>query len=90
MSKDEESNQKVTLTVVVAGTPTAVKAHDKEELSKVAEKAIREVGSKEKDLSKWKLTASDKTELSFDETVGGAGLKDKDKLFLDLRAGVTG
>lgn len=90
MSKGEGKNQKLTLVVVVSGTPTNVEAHDKEELSKVAERAIQQVGSKEKDLSKWKLTDSNKNELGFNQTVEGAGLKNGDELFLDLRAGVTG
>lgn len=89
MSKDDK-NKKLTLVVVVSGTPTDVEAHDNEELSKVAEKAIKQVGSKEKDLSKWKLTNARKQELSFSQTVESAGLKNKDTLFLDLRAGVTG
>ncbi len=88
MSKDDKKNLK--LTVVVSGTPVEVEAHEKEELSKVAEKAIKKAGSKETDLSKWKLTNSQKQELSFNQTVESAGLKDKDTLFLDLKAGVTG
>jgi hypothetical protein len=90
MSKDDDKNKKLTLTVVVSGTPTDVEAHEKEELSKVADKALKQVGSKEKDLTKWKLTDSKKNELSFSQTVESAGLKNKDTLFLDLRAGVTG
>lgn len=88
MSKDDKQSLK--LTVVVSGTPVEVEANVKDELSTVAEKAIKKAGSKETDLSKWKLTNSQKQELSFSQTVESAGLKDKDTLFLDLKAGVTG
>lgn len=88
MSKDDKKTLK--LTVVVSGTPVEVEAQQKEELSKVADQAIKKAGSKETDLSKWKLTNSQKQELSFSQTVESAGLKDKDTLFLDLKAGVTG
>lgn len=85
-----DSKKTLKLTVVVSGTPVEMEAQMKEELAKVAEKAIKKVGSKETNLSKWKLTNESKNELSFDQTVESAGLKDKDTLFMDLRAGVTG
>lgn len=88
MSNDHKKSLK--LTVVVSGTGVEVEAHTTEELSKVAEKAIKEASSKEKDLSKWSLTNSDKTELGFNQTVEDAGIKDGDTLYLNLKAGVTG
>lgn len=78
------------LTVVVSGTPIKDEAQSQDLLSTVAEKAIKKAGSKETDLSKWKLTDANKVELNFDQTVGGAGIQDGATLFLDLRAGVTG
>ena len=88
MSKGQEN--RVMLTVVVSGTPTEVETNLNAPLSEVAKKAINQVGSKEKDLDKWKLTDSNKNELSFDQKVGEAGLHNGSTVFLDQRAGITG
>ena len=88
MSKGQEN--RVMLTVVVSGTPTEVETNLNAPLSEVAKKAINQVGSKEKDLDKWKLTDSNKNELSFDQKVGEAGLQNGSTVFLDQRAGITG
>ena len=88
MSKGQEN--RVMLTVVVSGTPTEVETNLNATLSEVAKKAINQVGSKEKDLDKWKLTDSNKNELSFDQKVGEAGLQNGSTVFLDQRAGITG
>lgn len=90
MSKDQGQNNKITLTVVVSGEGTSVDTNLNATLTSVAEKALEQVGSKEKDLSKWKLTNSSKQQLGFNQKVGEAGLKDGDTIYLDLKAGVTG
>lgn len=84
------SKEQISLTVVVGGEPTKVETNLNAALASVAEKAISQVGSKETDLSKWKLTNANKQELSFNQKVGEAGLTNGSTIFLDLRAGVTG
>jgi len=90
MSKDQGQHNKITLTVVVSGEGTSVDTNVNATLTSVAEKALEQVGSKETDLSKWKLTNSNKQQLGFNQKVGEAGLADGATIYLDLKAGVTG
>lgn len=90
MSNAHGADNKITLTVVVSGTPTELETSIHATFQSLAERALAQTGNNGNDLSKWDLTTEASTQLKFGAKVGDAGLQDGDTVFLSLRAGVTG
>lgn len=84
------NDKKITLNVVVAGTPTEVDTNTNAPLNSVASKALAQTHQTERDLTKWELTTVGGQQLNYNTKVGDAGLKDKDTVLLNLHTGVTG
>lgn len=88
--KGKDDDKKITLTVIVSGTPTTVVANPKQKLQVVAEKALEQTGNTSRPLSDWTIKTRDGIVLDMKNTVESYGLKDGSQLVMSLEAGVGG
>lgn len=83
-------DKKVTLTIIVSGTPTTVEANPKQKLQVIAMKALENTNNTGRPLSDWDLKTRAGVLLEYENTVESYNLKDGDQLVLSLKAGVGG
>lgn len=84
------NDKKITLTVIVSGTPTEVEANLNQKLHVIADKALKQTGNTARPLTDWTLKTRDGVILDMNNTVESYGLKDGDVLVMSLEAGVGG
>ena len=88
--KPDKEDKKITLTVIVSGTPTTVEANPKQKLQVVAQKALEQTGNTSRPLSDWTIKTREGVILDMKNTVESYGLKDGSQLVMSLEAGVGG
>lgn len=81
---------KITLTVVVNGSPTEVEGNANAPLKTVVVKALEQTGNVGQPPDNWELRDSAGNELDQDRKIGSFGFAAGVQLFLNLRAGVGG
>jgi len=84
------TDKKVSLTVIVSGTPTVVEANPNQKLQVVAEKALEQTGNTARPLSDWTLKTREGQTLELTKTVADYGFVDGTQLVMSLEAGVGG
>ena len=83
--------KKVSITVIVNGQPTVVDVFDNDPLREIISPALHQTQNSGQPPGNWELRDSDGTLLNdLDKTVGDYGITSKDRLFLNLKAGVGG
>lgn len=88
--KLNKEDKKITLLVIVSGTPTKVEANSKQKLQVVAEKALEQTGNTGRPLSDWAIKTREGAVLDMKNTVESYGLQDNSQLVMSLEAGVGG
>lgn len=88
--KGKDDDKKITLTIIVSGTPTTVEANPKQKLQVVAQKALDQTGNTGRPLSDWTIKTREGVVLDMKNTVESYGLKDGCQLVMSLEAGVGG
>lgn len=88
--KRKDDDKKITLTVIVSGTPTIVEANPNQKLQVVAQKALEQTGNTSRPLSDWTIKTREGVVLDMKNTVESYGLKDGSQLVMSLEAGVGG
>ena len=87
----EHGDKKITLTLVVNGTPVNVQANTNAPLSSVFEKALHEAGvAGEQDPDKWDFKDEAGNVFDRHKKLSDLGLHDGSTVYLSLRAGATG
>lgn len=81
--------EKISLIIVVNGTPATIEIQSKAPLKAAAEKALEETHNAGRPLSDWEMKFNEKT-LDLNAKVEDLGLEDGQTLFLSLKAGVGG
>jgi hypothetical protein len=84
------SANKITLDVIVNGTPTAVEANIKAPLQVVAQQALNQTHQQGKPLSEWQLCDTAGTVLDLSRTVESYGFASGTTLYLQPKVGVNG
>jgi hypothetical protein len=84
------ADNKISIVVVVNTEDVSVSANVNQPLHVVAEHALKDSESKDRPLTDFDLKDSSGTKLDLAMKVGDAGVQDGAKLYLALRAGVTG
>jgi Protein of Unknown function (DUF2604) len=88
--KPDKEDKKISLTVIVSGTPTTVEANSKQKLQVVALKALEQTGNTSRPLSDWTIKTREGVVLDMKNTVESYGLQDGSQLVMSLEAGVGG
>lgn len=83
-------DKKITLTVIVSGTPTTVEANPKQKLRVIGQKALEQTGNTSRPLSDWTVKTRDGQVLDLNKTVEDYGFADGTQLIMSLNAGVGG
>lgn len=89
-SNNSKADKKLSITVIVSGTPTLVNANFKQKLHVIAQKALEQTGNTTRPLSDWTLKTRDGVVLDYDKTAEFYKLSDGDVLVMSLNAGVGG
>lgn len=84
------SHNKLTLTVIVNGTPTSVEANDNAPLKTIIPKALEQTGNSGQPPDQWELKDAQGNLLNLDQKIGDFHFPPGAKLFLSLKAGVGG
>jgi hypothetical protein len=84
------ADNKISIVVVVNTEDVSVSANVNQPLHAVAQQALKQSESKDRQLSDFDLKDANGNKLDLDAKVGDAGVRDGAKLYLSLRAGVTG
>lgn len=88
--KPGNGDKKISLTVIVSGTPTTVEANPKQKLHVVAQKSLEQTGNTSRPLSDWTVKTRDGQVLDLNKTVEDCGFVDGTQLIMSLNAGVGG
>lgn len=88
--KPGNGDKKITLTVIVSGTPTTVEANPKQKLHVVAQKALEQTGNTSRPLSDWTVKTREGQVLDLNKRVEDYGFVDGTQLIMSLNAGVGG
>lgn len=88
--KPDKEDKKITLTIIVSGTPTTVEANPKQKLHVIAQKALNQTGNTSRPLKDWTIKTREGEVLDMEKTVEDYQLKDGDQLIMSLEAGVGG
>jgi len=93
-SSNEHGNpgkpNQLTLIVIVNGVAATVETNPNAALTSVIAEALRETNNTGQPPGNWILTTEDGRKLDPQDKPGALGLKNGDKLFLNLKAGVGG
>lgn len=89
-SGGDKGDKKVTLTIVVTGAPTPVKANLNAPLGSVIERALQATGNVGQPIDGWELRDDNGVLLDSRRKVHEYGFVDGTTLFLSLKAGVGG
>jgi hypothetical protein len=84
------ADNKISIVVVVNTEDVSVSVNVNQPLHVVAELALKDSESKDRPLTDFDLKDSSGTKLDLNTKVGDADIQDGAKLYLALRAGVTG
>lgn len=87
---DNKNDNKVTLTVVVSGEEVQISVNTNAPLRTVIPQALHEARHEGQPPEQWELRDAGGGELPLDAKIGELGLSAGAKLFMNLRAGVTG
>lgn len=85
-----KQDKKISITVIVSGTPTVVEANLKQKIKVIAQKALEQTGNTTRPLSDWTVKTRQGEILDLDRTVEDYGFKDGDQIVMSLQAGVGG
>lgn len=85
-----KEDKKISITVIVSGTPTVVEANPKQKIKVVAQKALEQTGNTARPLSDWTVKTRQGEVLDLDKTIEDYGFKDGDQIVMSLQAGVGG
>lgn len=88
--KPDKEDKKITLVVIVSGTPISVEANPKQKLQVIAQKALEQTGNTSRPLSDWTIKTRDGVVLDMANTVESYEFTDGTQLVMSLEAGVGG